>query len=167
MYISMKTILVRFLEKRGELHELVKELSTRKTRTGRIFSQISTILEAHFKNEGVTIVPLVKLLEKSLEGEENTGGTKKAITAGRKYKLIGETMDHEHREVEGLCKIIQAILKDEPDEKESYAVEQLMSLIKLEEGFVYAMASFYGEMLKSNEFASSLDEMDFFFRVMP
>ncbi|MCW6159036.1 MAG: hypothetical protein LVQ63_06125 [Thermoplasmatales archaeon] len=163
----MKTILVRFLEKRGELHELIKELSTRKTSTGRIFSQMNTILESHFRNEGVTIVPIVKLLEKCLEGEENTGDTKKVITARRKYKSIGGVMDQEHRELEGLCRSIQTILKDEPDDKESYAVEQLMSLIKLEEEFVYAMANFYGDTLKLNEFASSLDEMDFFIRVVP
>ena len=82
-------------------------------------------------------------------------------------KLAGETMDQQHRELEGLCKSIQTILKDEPDEKESYAVEQLMSLIKLEEEFVYAMANSYGDTLKLNEFASSLDEIDFFVRVMP
>lgn len=163
----MKTILGRFLEKRSELHELIKELSTRKTRTGRIFSQMSEILESHFRNEGVTIVPLVKLLEKTLEGAENTGGTKEAAAARRKYKLIGETMDQEHRELEGLCRNIKTILKDEPDEKESYAVEQVTSLIQLEEEFVYAMANSYGDILKLNEFASSLDEMDFFIRVMP
>ena len=74
----MKTILVRFLEKRGELHNLIKELSTRKTRTGKIFSQMNMMLEEHFRNEGNTIVPLVKLLEKRLEGnEENAEEAKK------------------------------------------------------------------------------------------
>jgi DNA repair exonuclease SbcCD ATPase subunit len=164
----MKTILVRFLEKRSELHEVIKELSTRKTEAGKIFSQMNAMLEAHFRNEGVTIVPLVKLLEKRLvEGEENIEDSRKAMMAGRKYKQISETMYQEHREMERLCKIVQDILKREPDKKESYAVEQLISLIKLEDEFVYAMANYYGDTLKLNEFASSLDGFDFFVRVMP
>ena len=69
--------------------------------------------------------------------------------------------------MERLCKIVQDILKREPDKKESYAVEQLISLIKLEDEFVYAMANYYGDTLKLNEFASSLDGFDFFVRVMP
>ena len=164
----MKTILVRFLEKRGELHGLIKELSTRKTRTGKIFSKMNMMLEEHFRNEGNTIVPLVKLLEKRLEGnEENAEEAKKAMIAGRKYKQISEAMDKEHREMERLCKSIQEILKYEPDEKESYAVEQLLSLINLEDKFVYAMANYYNDTLKLNEFVSSLDGFDFFVRVMP
>ena len=97
----MRTILVRFLEKRSELHELIKELSARKTETGKIFSQMNAMLEAHFRNEGVTIVPLVKLLEKRLvEREENIEESRKAMMAGRKYKQISETMYQEHREME-------------------------------------------------------------------
>ena len=163
----MDTVLVKFLEKRDELRELTRELSTRRTRTGRIFSQVSTILEAHLKNEDDTIIPVVKLLEKSLEGAKDAGSTKEATAARRSYKSKGRSMDQEHRELEGLCRNIQTILKEEPDKKESYATDQLLSLIKLEEEFVYAIANSYGDILKLNEFASSLDEMDFFIRVMP
>ncbi len=128
---------------------------------------MNTILESHFRNESTTIVPLVKLLERRLEGEENPEDSKRAFTAVKEYKLLSETMDQEHRQLENLCIKIKEILKDEPEEKESYAVEQLMSLIKLEDEFVYTMANHYGETSKLNEFAASLDSFDFFIRVMP